>query len=476
MERNLQDEEYAGEAATNRAKRRKLDSGGHPRYGYRGEVVPGPLQMKILCCDGGYHQDGISQGRAYGEDNILRNNKSVYCTHKNRCNIVLCHQGETPFAVKKIVIKAPPRGYTSPIQEGMIFISMDDAGDLLKRTDQYQVVEESPDPPAYAHASNTEDSENEIPMHPSNIGTISTGRPPSRRAEVALTFPAPPTITTSSSGAVSPSISGLPRVRSRMIVDRNGIRRLYPEEAEINLVRIGLDSNTTHRSTRHRNAFAIGERQTLTPLAASRHHTTSPGPRNRPRLSPYTYFSSNAPTPSSNPNSAPLSRAQRSASRLMQPQSNHTTSPLPVSPTSSPLPQQDKFTVTMDCSDSSEDDEELSSPDILADLYRRDRTLYLDHSLDMEDESDGGEEGSNPPRPPRLGAMRDLGRRELPSRVQIIDLADVDDEEQEDGQSSQARTERGRKEKEGKGVVAPHARFFIEKEKSSVSVTFEPEV
>ena len=118
MDRNLQQEEYAGEAATNRAKRRKLDTGGHSRYGYHGEVVPGQLQMRILCCDGGYHQDNppntIPNGRAYGEDNILRNDKSVYCTHRNRCNIVLCHQGETPFTVRKIIIKAPPRGFTSP--------------------------------------------------------------------------------------------------------------------------------------------------------------------------------------------------------------------------------------------------------------------------------------------------------------------------------------------------------------------------
>ena len=114
MERNFQEDEYAGEAATNRAKRRKLDSRGHSRYGYRGEVVPGPLQMRILSCDGGYHSDNINEGQSYQDDNILRNDKSVYCTSKNRCNIVLGHQGETPFTVSKIVIKAPPRRFTSP--------------------------------------------------------------------------------------------------------------------------------------------------------------------------------------------------------------------------------------------------------------------------------------------------------------------------------------------------------------------------
>ena len=117
MERNYQEQEYAAEAATNRAKRRKLTSEGGFRYGYRGEVVPGSLQMKILSCDGGYHQENGSQGRSYGQENILVNDKSVYCTYKNRCNIILCHQGapgESAFTVRKIIIKAPPRGFTSP--------------------------------------------------------------------------------------------------------------------------------------------------------------------------------------------------------------------------------------------------------------------------------------------------------------------------------------------------------------------------
>ena len=136
----------------------------------------------------------------------------------------------------------------------------------------------------------------------------------------------------------------------------------------------------------------------------------------------------------------------------------------------------------MDCSDASEDDEELSSPEILADLYRRDRTLHMNHPMDDESE-DTDEIGTNLMRAPRdfpttLGAMqRGLGRRELPSRVQFVDLADLDNEEEQDGgQGSQHRSERRRTEKERKGLLVPHARFFIEKEKSSVSITFEPEV
>ena len=130
-------------------------------------------------------------------------------------------------------------------------------------------------------------------------------------------------------------------------------------------------------------------------------------------------------------------------------------------------------------SDLSDDDEELSSPDILADLYRRDRTLYIDHSSDIELESDDGDELSTVralrDHNPRLGSFRGLGRRELPSRVQVVDLADVDDEELYESHISNGRATKRAIAKE-KGVLAPHARFFIEKEKSSVSVTFEPEV
>ena len=362
---------------------------------------------------------------------------------------------------------------------------MDDAGDLLTRTEQYRILEEPPPPPAHAHDSLG--SENELPAHLRALRAelpahswgdlyASAGRPPSRRAEGTSTLSAPPITNTELDGA-NPTL-GLPRARSRMIVDRNGIRRLYPDEEETNMVRIGLDSIARNHPARRRNGYGAAERQTLT-TATNRRNTTAPSPRPRPRPSPYSHLSSNAPPDF---NSPPFRQQQRSAaSRLSLTQSNTTTSPAP--PASPRLPQQDKYTLTMDCSDASEDDEELSSPDILADLYRRDRTLYMNHSLDMEDESDDADEISTNPvqllRDPHttLGAMRGVGRRELPSRVQVVDLADLDNEEEQDGEhGSQYRGERRRTEKDRKELLVPHARFFIEKEKSNVSITFEPEV
>ena len=112
---------YSGEAGTNRrrAKRRRLDGDPYPMdfkpfsYGYRGQVVPGALKMEIVSCDGGLHADA-QQGREYRPENILRNDKSVYCTFSSKCNIIMRHQGETTFCLRKIVIKAPERGFTAP--------------------------------------------------------------------------------------------------------------------------------------------------------------------------------------------------------------------------------------------------------------------------------------------------------------------------------------------------------------------------
>jgi hypothetical protein len=99
-------------------KRRKLDPDRRPnsfrsfRYGYYGQVKPGPLKMEIVSCDGGlYHNESN-----YAFENILKDDKTVYCTKGNRCNLVLRHQGATVFNTSELVIKAPgPRSiYSSP--------------------------------------------------------------------------------------------------------------------------------------------------------------------------------------------------------------------------------------------------------------------------------------------------------------------------------------------------------------------------
>ncbi|KAE8145245.1 hypothetical protein BDV25DRAFT_165099 [Aspergillus avenaceus] len=124
-----------------RVKRRKLESDDKReglqcfRYGQFGQVVPGTLQMELASCDGGTYETG---GESSWPENILRNDSSVYCTKSDRCNLILKHRGETPFCLKKIVIKAPKSGYDAPIQEGMVFVSMA-SDELLAHTAQYQI-------------------------------------------------------------------------------------------------------------------------------------------------------------------------------------------------------------------------------------------------------------------------------------------------------------------------------------------------
>ena len=104
-----------------RSKRRKLDADPlDPQtsfsYGYHGQVTPGRLKMTINSCDGGHLTDTeeLLPERNYNPENVLRNDKSVYCSKKDRCNMVLKHWGETPFTVTKMIIKAPDCGFTAP--------------------------------------------------------------------------------------------------------------------------------------------------------------------------------------------------------------------------------------------------------------------------------------------------------------------------------------------------------------------------
>ncbi|KAI1085659.1 hypothetical protein F5B20DRAFT_11557 [Whalleya microplaca] len=124
-----------------RVKRRKLDTDHLSsnfqgfRYGKYGQVEPGQLTMELVSCDGGMYSD---DGQKYAAENILKNDQTVYCTEGPRCNIVLRHQGATVFTLKELIVKAPRSNFTSPVQEGMVFVSMT-SDHLLTRTAQYQI-------------------------------------------------------------------------------------------------------------------------------------------------------------------------------------------------------------------------------------------------------------------------------------------------------------------------------------------------
>ena len=108
-------EEQRPEDDGRRYKRRKVEgevSDTMPKisYGYRGQVVPGRLNMMISYFDGGIHRDE----KQYSQDNILKNDKSVYCSRKSRVNLMLSHWGEVPFTCTKIIIKTPDTGFSAP--------------------------------------------------------------------------------------------------------------------------------------------------------------------------------------------------------------------------------------------------------------------------------------------------------------------------------------------------------------------------
>ncbi|KAI0856589.1 hypothetical protein F4860DRAFT_397542 [Xylaria cubensis] len=143
-----------------RAKRRKLDSDrlcsnfrGF-QYGKYGQVQPGHLTMELVSCDGGIYLDDTTK---YDVKNILRNDHEVYCTEGPRCNIVLRHQGATAFTLKELVIKAPRSNFTSPVQAGMVFISMTH-DHLLNRTAQYQIQ--------YSPTRSARRTERDLPLNP----------------------------------------------------------------------------------------------------------------------------------------------------------------------------------------------------------------------------------------------------------------------------------------------------------------------
>lgn len=100
------------------AKRRKVDHDAREtfqgfHYGHFGQVIPGPLKMEIVSCDGGnYAEEDFPS--VYGAENVLRNDGSVYCTQSSQCNLILRHQGETTFSLERLVIRAPEHSYTAP--------------------------------------------------------------------------------------------------------------------------------------------------------------------------------------------------------------------------------------------------------------------------------------------------------------------------------------------------------------------------
>ena len=151
-----------------------------------------------------------------------------------------------------------------------------------------------------------------------------------------------------------------------------------------------------------------------------------------------------------------------------------------------PVPYPHAFNVTTDCSDPSSDEEEPSSAATLADLHRRNRASLYAEDSDAESGSDPEIARVINGRARALGVrisrpMRNESRRELPSRIEIAEDGEGSDTGDGDARGPftiSGATERVEREqvRSEKGVLAPHARFFIEKERSCVTVKFDPPV
>lgn len=115
------------------------------------------------------------------------------------------------------------------------------------------------------------------------------------------------------------------------------------------------------------------------------------------------------------------------------------------------------FNVNTTCDEPTSDEEEPSSPATLADLYRRDR-LPPPYDSSADDDDDEGLDRAMS-RAGRMGGpsgVRRNRRKAEPSRIEVL---------------------RPRNDAvKDKDVLAPHAQFFIEKDRSIVSIKFDPPV
>lgn len=120
------------------------------------------------------------------------------------------------------------------------------------------------------------------------------------------------------------------------------------------------------------------------------------------------------------------------------------------------------FNVERTCSDPSSDEEEPSSAATLADLRSRDR---LPHDASTDEETEDGLERAMRLRAGRTGIPTGPGRSRRRAEPRIIEVVWPPSTGTADAGTAKAPD-----------VLSPHAKFFIEREKSVVSIKFDPPV
>ena len=123
------------------------------------------------------------------------------------------------------------------------------------------------------------------------------------------------------------------------------------------------------------------------------------------------------------------------------------------------------FTVTTDCDDHSGEEEEESSAAILADRLHRDH-LHQTYESSSEETEDGVLNHWVSSSTFAMGlhpSQRRSRRRANPSRIEIAEPQSDENQDEHDSKSNA-------------DVLAPHARFFIDMQRSQVSIKFDPPV
>ena len=117
--RSTSDDAALDEGRRRRYKRRRVDQSPHPplrqaiKYGHYGQVEPAQLKLELVSCDGGEHMDPAHPATSLGPENLLRHDKSVYCSERPYSNVILRHADHTPFCLEKLHVVGPEHGFTA---------------------------------------------------------------------------------------------------------------------------------------------------------------------------------------------------------------------------------------------------------------------------------------------------------------------------------------------------------------------------
>lgn len=189
-----------------RSKYRRLENGVSekryiPRYGHRGQVVPGTLNMELIFRDGDLNKEPGANSQRQWPENFLRYDDSVRYSDKSKRNFILRHQGETAFCVKRITFnqwftRNPYHKNPINIIYGTIFICMDD-DDLISRTKLYDFFQDSP-----STSSGTSNDGLSLDFDPAR--DFHVGRPQSRRSDSVFPRVIPPPLSSTTNASIMP--------------------------------------------------------------------------------------------------------------------------------------------------------------------------------------------------------------------------------------------------------------------------------